>query len=64
MDRVRSYLDTDAEMENVLLRNGRQLAEFIFAQMMQHYSETPLGDDDYEVRMTRGFTLLKAQPFI
>lgn len=62
VERVRSYLDTDADVENVLLRHGRQLAEFIFAQMMQHYRETPLGADDYEVRITRGFTLLKAQP--
>lgn len=60
--RVRSYLETDAEVENVLLRHGRQLADFTFAQMMQHYEETPLGEDDYEVRVTRGFTLLRAQP--
>jgi type III restriction enzyme len=59
--RVRSYLETDAEIENVLLRHGRQLADFIFAQMMQHYRETPLGEDDYEVRIARGFTLLEAQ---
>lgn len=61
--RIHSYLDGDAEVENVLLRNGRQLAEFIFAQMMQHYAETPLGEEDYEVRVTRGFTLLQPQPF-
>lgn len=61
--RISSYLETGAEIENVLLRNGRQLAEFIFAQMMQNYVETPLGEDDYEVRVTRGFTLLQAQPF-
>ncbi|MBL8586052.1 MAG: DEAD/DEAH box helicase family protein [Bradyrhizobiaceae bacterium] len=62
VERMRSYLDTDTDVENVLLRHGRQLAEFIFAQMMQHYRETPLGANDYEVRITRGFTLLKAQP--
>jgi type III restriction enzyme len=60
--RVRSYLDTDAEVENVLLRHGRQLADFVFAQMMQHYNETPLAEDDYDVKVTRGFTLLKSQP--
>jgi type III restriction enzyme len=60
--RVRSYLMTDAEIENVLLRHGRQLADFVFAQMMQHYHETPLAEDDYDVRVTRGFTLLKPQP--
>jgi type III restriction enzyme len=60
--RIRSYLEADAEVENALLRHGRQLAEFVFAQMMQHYHETPLAEDDYEVRVTRGFTLLKSQP--
>ena len=60
--RIRSYLDADAETENVLLRNGRQLADFIFLQMMEHYDETPLGEDDYEIKVTRGFMLLQPQP--
>jgi len=59
--RITSYLADDAEVENVLLRHGRQLADFIFAQMMNHYRETPLDEDDYEVTVTRGFTLLQAQ---
>jgi type III restriction enzyme len=61
--RVRSYLSTDREVENVLLSYGRQLADFVFAQMMQHYRETALGADDYEVRVTHGFTMLRPQPF-
>jgi type III restriction enzyme len=60
--RVRSYLADETEVENVLLRHGRQLADFIFVQMMAHYRETPMGEDDYEVTVTRGFTLLQAQP--
>jgi type III restriction enzyme len=60
--RVRSYLADEAEVENVLLRHGRQLADFIFAQMMAHYRQTPLTEDDYEVTVTRGFMLLQAQP--
>ena len=60
--RVKSYLADNAEVENVLLRHGRQLADFIFAQMMNHYRETPLDEDDYEVTITRGFMLLQAQP--
>ena len=60
--RVKSYLANDAEVENVLLRHGRHLADFVFAQMMNHYRETPLGEDDYEVTVTRGFMLLQAQP--
>lgn len=62
VERVKSYLTNDAEVENVLLRQGRTLADFIFAQMMNHYHETPLGEDDYEVTITRGFMLLQAQP--
>jgi type III restriction enzyme len=60
--RLRSYLETDAAVDNALLRHGRQLADFIFGQMMQHYHETPLGEDDFEVKVTRGFRLLQAQP--
>ena len=60
--RVQSYLADEAEVENVLLRHGRQLADFIFAQMMTHYRETSLTEDDYEVTVTRGFMLLQAQP--
>jgi type III restriction enzyme len=30
---------------------------------MQHYRETPLAEDDYEVRVTHGFALLRPQPF-
>ena len=61
--RLRSYLANDAEVENVLLRNGKQLADFVFAQMMTHYKETPLGEDDYQVRVTRGFVVLEGQSF-
>jgi type III restriction enzyme len=61
VERVRSYVADDTEAENVLLNHGRQLAEFIFAQMMDHYRETPLGEDDYSVTVTRGFTVLQPQ---
>jgi type III restriction enzyme len=30
---------------------------------MQHYRETALGEDDFEVRVTHGFTMLRPQPF-
>jgi type III restriction enzyme len=61
--RVRSYLTKDSDVENVLISHGRQLAEFVFAQMKQHYRETPMGEGDYEVRVTHGFTMLRPQPF-
>jgi len=62
VERVKCYLTNAAEIENVLLRHGRHLADFIFAQMMNHYRETPLYEDDYKVTVTRGFMLLQAQP--
>jgi len=62
VSRIRSYLETDAEVESALLRHGRQLAEFIFSHMMQHYHETPLGEDDFKVKVTRGFRYLESQP--
>jgi hypothetical protein len=30
-------------------------------RVMQHYEETPLGEDDHEVAVTRGFVLPQAQ---
>jgi type III restriction enzyme len=63
VQRVRSYLATDREIENVLLSHERQLADFVLAQMMQHYRETALGEEDFEVRVTHGFTMLRPQPF-
>jgi len=63
VQRVRSYLGSELEVDNVLLSHGRELADFIFAQMMQHYRETALGEKDFEVRVTHGFTLLRPQPF-
>ena len=30
---------------------------------MQHYQETILAEEDYEVRVTHGFTMLRPQPF-
>lgn len=63
VQRLRSYLATDAEADDVLIAHGRTLADFVFAQMMEHYRETPLGEEDYEVRVTHCFTLLLSQPF-
>lgn len=59
--RLRSYLKDDAEVENVLLSQGKTLlAPFIFEQMKSHYWETPT---TYKARVTRGFTRLKPTPY-
>jgi type III restriction enzyme len=59
--RLRSYLKDDAEVENVLLSQGKLLlVPFIFEQMKAHYWETPT---TYKARVTRGFTRLKPTPY-
>jgi type III restriction enzyme len=63
VQRLRSYLATEAEVDNVLVSHGSTLADFVFAQMERHCRETPLGEDDYEERVTHGFTFLHPQAF-
>lgn len=58
--RLRSYLDGEDNLENVLLVHGKDLARFIFEQMRQHYWETPT---DYRASVARGFQLLRPQAF-
>jgi type III restriction enzyme len=58
--RVRSYLSDEADVENVLLVHGKDLARFIFEQMKAHYWETPT---DYRATVSRGFQLLRPQAF-
>jgi type III restriction enzyme len=48
--RVRSYLSYEADVENVLLVHGKDLARFIFEQMKTHYWETPT---DYRPHVAR-----------
>jgi type III restriction enzyme len=63
VQRLRSYLATEAEVDNVLVSHGSTLADFVFAQMERHCRDTALGEDDYEERVTHGFTLLHPQAF-
>lgn len=51
-----TYLPDERDIENVLIYHQRPLTEFVFAQMMQHYWETPT---DYEVKVNRGFSMLR-----
>lgn len=39
-ERLKAYLPDNSEQENVALHRGKDLAEFIFRQMMQHYEES------------------------
>ena len=56
--RLRAYLPDDSAVEGALVQHARQLADFIFGQMMQHYEETPT---TYRVKVERGFQSLKKQ---
>lgn len=53
---LKTYLPDERDIENVLIYHQRPLTDFVFAQMMQHYWETPT---DYEVKVNRGFTMLR-----
>lgn len=58
--RLRSYLPDDDAVENVLLHQGKRLADIIFGQMMKHYAETPTR---YRVSVSKGFQVLERQSF-
>jgi len=53
---LQSYLNDDHKVRNVLLYNRTRLAEFIHAQMKQHYYQQATG---YEVTVPKGFETLK-----
>ena len=58
--RIQSYLDDEADAENVCLVHGKDFARFIFEQMKGHYWETPT---DYHARISSGFKALRPQAF-
>jgi type III restriction enzyme len=57
---LRGYLPDGEDVENVLLNQGKSLAEFIFQQMMKHYVETPTR---YIGHVSKGFQLLRPLAF-
>lgn len=58
VERLRSYLANEDEVEAVALEHGRKLAEFIFQQMRSHFRETPV---EYRAKRVRAFRMLKPQ---
>lgn len=56
---IRSYLDTETDVESVAIAFGRQIADFILGQMQDHLRETPT---DYRAKVVRSFRTL--QPFV
>lgn len=61
-DHIRGYLPNDADVENVMCHHRRRLADFIHAQMQEepNFWETPT---DYQVKISKGFSLLKPNNF-
>jgi type III restriction enzyme len=58
--RLREYLADKEAIENVLIHQGKSLAQFIFRQMMRHYEETPTR---YRARVSKGYQVLEAPSF-
>jgi len=58
---LRSYLASDADVENVLLSQGDQLCDFIMEQMRQHIGKS---DTDFQVQMNHAFAPLEPQQII
>ena len=58
VERLRSYLANEDEVEAVALEHGRKLAEFIFQQVRSHFRETPV---EYRAKRVRAFRMLKPQ---
>ncbi|WP_412057395.1 DEAD/DEAH box helicase [Bartonella sp. DGB2] len=56
IERFKSYLSNEKDVENVLIHNQKSITEFIITQLKAHYWET---STDYQVNVTRGFTILK-----
>jgi type III restriction enzyme len=60
VDYLKSYLPDKNAVENVLLYYQKHLSDFVFNQILQHYWQSPT---DYIAKITKGFTVLKANRF-
>lgn len=57
---LRSYLQDENEVANVLQHNRKVMASLIYTQMQQHYEDYTTG---YDVQVTRGFTTLRESTY-
>lgn len=58
--RLRSYLSSEADIRNVLLTRGRDIAKAIFAQMQENMWRT---ETSYRVTLAAAFTMLRPQAY-
>ena len=61
IDHLRSYLDKEAEVINVLQYHQQMLVNLIHAQMQDHFKETATS---YEAQVTKGFRTLRPNNYI
>lgn len=60
VERLRSYLDNDDDVHNVLVTRGKDMANAILAQMRKHMRRT---QTTYRVSVNAAFTMLKPQAY-
>lgn len=60
IDQLRSYLASEADVENVALSQGEPLARLVFEQMKRHQRQTPA---EYRAKLVRAFRALEPQQF-
>ena len=60
VERFKSYLSNENDVENVLVHNQDKITDFIIVQLKQHCWETPT---DYQISVNRGFTVLQPLNF-
>lgn len=58
INHLRTYLQTEEDVENVALAHGKALAQRIFGQMRDHYRQTPA---EYRASKVRSFRTLEPQ---
>ena len=57
---LRTYLDDDAKIQNVLQFNRHMLLNLIHSQMLEHYEEQA---SEYAVHVRKGFSIMRANSF-
>ncbi len=60
VQRLRSYLPNEDDVQNVLVTRGKEMAQAILAQMREHMRRT---QTTYRVSVTAAFTMLKPQAY-
>ena len=60
VEQIRSYAESEEDVDGIALAHGRQLGDFIYKQMEKHYRATPA---DYIPKVTRSYRVFKGRQF-